>query len=234
MFNSPILDTVIGLIFIFLLYSLLATSIAEGVSSVFALRAKMLRKGIVEGMLSKTPEYNRWVGIFMGIGEFFSGIWRVIKGDLHPYKDKTLGTGIYNHPIIKNYGSSSIYPLPSYLPKNNFSEVLIDELLKYFKKLKKLKEGTKDALPDNISNVEKIKYLIDYLCELDDAALEGELEKLDVKIDRDTLRIFELHLNNSHLNMDTFVSRVEGWYEDAMEKVSGWYKSQTLDLLLIN
>lgn len=233
MFNSPILDTVIGLIFILLLYSLLATSVAEGISSVFALRAKMLRKGIVEGMLAKNPEYNRWMGLFMGIKECFSGFWRMVKGDLHPYKDKTLGTGIYNHPIIKNYGSSSIYPLPSYLPKNNFSEVLIDELLKYFKKLKTLKEGTSEAAPDHLPDVEKIKYLIDYLCSLDDSKLREALTGLDVKIDRDTLRIFELHLNNSHLNMDIFISRIEGWYEDAMEKVSGWYKRQTQSVLLI-
>lgn len=52
MFNSPLLGIAIGLVFIFLLYSLLVTSINETIAMFFSLREKMLNSSIVEGMLS--------------------------------------------------------------------------------------------------------------------------------------------------------------------------------------
>ncbi|HQT92301.1 MAG TPA: hypothetical protein PL001_09785 [Candidatus Kryptobacter bacterium] len=46
MFGSAILDVAIGLVFVFLLYSLLATAINELIASVLSLRAKMLELAI--------------------------------------------------------------------------------------------------------------------------------------------------------------------------------------------
>jgi hypothetical protein len=46
MFNSVALDVVIGLIFIYLLYSLLATVISEMIASVLGLRARNLKVAI--------------------------------------------------------------------------------------------------------------------------------------------------------------------------------------------
>ena len=46
MFNSVVLDIVIGLIFIYLLYSLMATIIQEIIASYFGFRAKILERAI--------------------------------------------------------------------------------------------------------------------------------------------------------------------------------------------
>ena len=46
MFNSVILEIVIGLIFIYLLYSLLATVVQEIISTKFSLRAKILENAV--------------------------------------------------------------------------------------------------------------------------------------------------------------------------------------------
>ena len=46
MFSNVALDVVIGLIFIFLLYSLLATILAEIIATIFAFRAKNLETAI--------------------------------------------------------------------------------------------------------------------------------------------------------------------------------------------
>ena len=43
-----------------------------------------------------------------------------------------LGQLFYDHPLIKNYGSSRVFSNPSYLPTANFSTVLIDVLLADF------------------------------------------------------------------------------------------------------
>ena len=51
MFNSVAFDVTIGLVFVFLLYSLLATIVQEMLASWFGMRATMLERGIVR-MLS--------------------------------------------------------------------------------------------------------------------------------------------------------------------------------------
>ena len=51
MFGSITLDIVIGLVFVYLLYSLLATILAELIASWFGIKARMLRQAI-ERMLN--------------------------------------------------------------------------------------------------------------------------------------------------------------------------------------
>lgn len=80
MFNSPILDVTIGLVFIFLLYSLLATSINEAIATLFGLRARMLRNAIVERMLANTPHDNRWMAVYRGFKEFVLEILKIFIG----------------------------------------------------------------------------------------------------------------------------------------------------------
>ena len=129
--NNVILDVVIGIIFIFLLYSLLATSIQEAIATGFSIRARMLRSGIINGMLSNTSTDTRWQSIAKGITCFLKNIWIILVRKPQP-KKTGLGQLFYDHPLIKNYGSSRVFSNPSYLPTANFSTVLIDVLLSDF------------------------------------------------------------------------------------------------------
>ncbi len=259
MFNSPVLDTAIGLVFIFLLYSLLATSINEGIATLFSTRARMLRKGIIEGMLSNTSDDNVWKSFLKTAVSYIYDGWRMIAGVEYPYKKNSLGKAFYEHPIIKNYGSRRSYSVPSYITKNNFSTVLIDTLIKYFDELKdKIAEKQGAALVENLPSITKINYLINYLIYNESLEIDGGNElietknsiKLNIKrlfliisygrykkendfkkddskiIDNETLQILQLHLNKSYLNMETFIQKIEGWYDDSMDRVSGWYKRQ--------
>lgn len=136
MINSPVLDTAIGLIFIFLIYSLLATSINEAIATLFSLRARTLKRGIIEGMLSDCKN-NQWVwkSTLESIGSFFKELGFLIIG-YKPKKKNRLGDKFYDHPIIKNYGSSDRFSIPSYIPKENFSTILIEILDEYWDKHK--------------------------------------------------------------------------------------------------
>lgn len=129
--NNVILDVVIGIIFIFLLYSLLATSIQEAIATGFSIRARMLRSSIINGMLSDTSTDSRWQSIAKGITCFLENIWFIFIRKPQPRKTG-LGQLFYDHPLIKNYGSSRVFSNPSYLPTANFSTVLIDVLLADF------------------------------------------------------------------------------------------------------
>jgi hypothetical protein len=242
MFNTPILDIALGLLFIFLLHSLLATSIKEAIATAFALRARTLRKGIVTGMLSDTPCYGRWKSMVIGFLNTLKEIGYLIIGH-RAKEERKLGTLFYNHPIIKNYGSSRIFPHPSYIPNSNFSQVLIDVLQEDFEqKLPSIvhyEYSLHDTIP--ISQIEetirkasfseKLKHLFDYY----GSYYNVGLKPIEAVIEKDTWRILLLHyessMENQVHNMELFAKKLENWFEESMWRVSGWYKRQTQAIL---
>ena len=50
---------------------------------------------------------------------------------------------------------------------------------------------------------------------------------------KDTLEILQLHLKNSIYNLETFTKKLEEWFDDTMNRVSGWYKRQTQAILFL-
>ena len=101
MFNSVALDVFIGLIFIYLLYSLLATVVQELIASYMGLRAKQLEKAIAR-MLNDEVLQVKDVNLFYRLWTQFK---RIIKIDSVPYLDKDLSQAFYKHPLIKYLGS---------------------------------------------------------------------------------------------------------------------------------
>jgi hypothetical protein len=241
MFNSPLLDITIGLVFIFLLYSLLVTSINEAIASTFGLRARMLKSAIVVGMLSNTSKDGRWKSLFKGIIGFFGGL--VHHDDRSVEEKSKIGEKIFDHPLIKNYGSSRFFPIPSYIPTNNFSTVLIDVLKQEFKdkieeiaRYKLTLTTDNESLENTILNLKnandaiKIKELLAYYGH--HYTENNTAPPLSI-IDKETWQILQMHLRNSLYDIDQFVQKIEGWFDDSMNRVSGWYKRQSQLILFI-
>jgi hypothetical protein len=242
MFNSPILDVVIGLVFVFLLYSLLATALNEAIASIFALRARMLKNAIVESMLADTPTFNRLQSILKGFGSFFAEVYSLFFGkSKKPVTDKKIGDHFFDHPIIKSYGSSRIFPTPSYISTSSFSTAFTDVLKQEFNTRIPEIAAYKQGLPgntDKLENIEqgllystdivKIKEIIDYYGRY----YAGNAAKpyLPV-IDREAWYIMNLHLRNSLYSIEKFTKNIEGWFDDSMNRVSGWYKRQVQFIL---
>lgn len=240
MYNSPALDIAIGLVFIFLLYSLLATSVQEAIATFFSMRATMLKRSIVENMLADTPDVS-----------LFKGMWNDIAGRLRNLLiffqlkkkngDSSLGNQFYAHPIIKNYGESRVFPLPAYIPKDNFSSVLIDIFLKDFNDniagiaQMNLEEGRMqgdiDSIKAELSNLRsafKIKELVRFHIQ----AYAND-ENYEHFIHSETCQIIEMHLRNAKYDLSAFSKNLEGWFDDSMHRVSGWYKRQTQFILFV-
>jgi len=95
MFNNPALDAFIGLIFIFLLYSLLASVLTEFYAQLFKQRGKMLKKSIYWMLNDDVTVKNG------------------------------LATAFYEYPLIKYLAKSGNQQLPSYFTADNFSQTLI-------------------------------------------------------------------------------------------------------------
>ena len=219
MFNNSVLNVIIGLVFIFLIYSLFATALREAVASIFQKRANTLYKGI-KSMLTNTDLSEN---TFDRIGNYIKcsviNFWRWLKSWVRDSKPTTLYDKFYHHPIIKNYGENAVFSKPSYLTAENFAIILIDTI--------------KNLEPDNELKVADIKMLSETLINHSD--LPGEILKNLPKrtaarvltIDCETFKILYFHLNEAAGDLNVFKSRLEQWYNDTMGRVSGWYKRHT-------
>ena len=243
MFNSPFLDVTIGLVFIFLLYSLLTTSVNEAIATSFSLRARMLRNAITERMLANSVPEGRWGSVFKGIKELLIEIIKIITGYEKKNEKRKIGDDFYSHPLIKNYGSSSVFPLPSYIHNHNFSTVLMDVLKAEFDRrvndiaqLRYSRSSANEPLETIKQNLiysnlmGKIHALIDFYGY--HYKILGKPPEASV-IDEDTWHILDMHLRESMLDFQKFVFRIETWFDDTMDRVSGWYKRQTQTVLFL-
>lgn len=113
MFNNIALDVAIGLVFVYLLYSLLATIVAELIATLIGLRARNLREAI-DRMLNDDDGDKKG---------FFTRLWdsiRIMK------KPKSLMVrNFYNHPEIKYLGSTGVFKNPSSFKAVSFSKTIV-------------------------------------------------------------------------------------------------------------
>jgi len=171
MTGSIALDVVIGLVFIYTLYSLLITTLVELISSYMQLRARNLVKGI-ERMLDDEDQ-------------------------------PLLAQKFYETPLIKYLGTGSRFALkkPSFIQSRNFSKALI-----YVLKNETVEgETTFEKVRESVENFKDPK--------------TGKLLK-----ETDTGKLLIEFLNDSEHNLEKFKASLEGWFNDTMERVGGWYK----------
>jgi hypothetical protein len=117
MFNSVVLDIVIGLIFIYLLYSLMATIIQEIIASYFGFRAKILERAIFR-MLEDENKFDTK----------FKSILYLFKKSGNGGKPNSISYEYYKHPLILFLGESDSRGKPAYINKETFSKVIVDLL----------------------------------------------------------------------------------------------------------
>ena len=117
MLNSIVLDVVIGLVFIYLLYSLLATTIQEIIATNFGFRSKILERAIFRMLEDEDKSETRFKTVF----DLF---WKRKKSGV----GKTTSDGFYGHPLMKFLGENKRNSKPAYIDKETFSKIFIDLL----------------------------------------------------------------------------------------------------------
>jgi hypothetical protein len=160
------LQVVIGLIFVLLLLSLLATTMMELVASAFSLRGRNLEKAL-RNMLASTEVDDRLVAAF---------------------KDNAL----YKQLSYK-YGKKRYSP--SYLSDRSFQSILMETVL-------------------NGEGFDRIE------------------ERLDTLPDADLKDVLKQFLRESEHDVEAFKGKVRTWYNDVMDRASGWYKRYTQKILV--
>lgn len=170
-FGSTLLEVGIGVIFVYLLLSLLCSAFSELIESFMKFRARYLEKGI--GKLLNDP---------------------------------ALVSDFLNHPLVKPLGER-----PSYIPARTFSLVLWNMATTEAVKGKNAAAGvTQDlkAIRSLIASVNVEKY----------AHIQTSLLVL---------------IDEAGNDINKARSNIEGWYNDAMDRVSGWYKRRTHLILVV-
>lgn len=238
MFNNVALDVVIGLTFIFLLYSLLATTINEFIAMILAYRHRMLEKAIEQMLDGKNYSYYWWdkVANFffwlyhqvqIKIAEKTGTIKKVSNKDFfktcsinhyqntpalpHTYRRKLnkkaalFAANITNHPLYRRKSEDSLlYKKPAYLSSSTFADILLD----IFSNNKSDNSSTPILMND-------IKSFVG--------------NKLDNNADLKS--IINLYIEQANGDVQKFKLLLENWYDDTMERVSGWYKRQATKVL---
>jgi hypothetical protein len=203
MFGSIALDVFIGLVLIYLLYSLLVTIIGEMIATWLGIRARLLRKAI-EKMLNDNPEVSktpsgsakkieyffRW--LLTNLGHFF----------LYQFKnfENSLAGKFYEHPSIKYLAQSAKNSVsfkngkPAYISKENFS----DTLVQMFRN-----KG------NGATDMEKINFCLKYNT---------------LQIEPETIAHIRNLVADSENDLNKFREKLMKWFEDTMDRTNGWYK----------
>ena len=220
MFGSVILDVAIGMVYIYLLLSLVASVINEALAGLVQSRAANLQRGlrsllsgdsIEAGALTLVDNiYNHGLirGLYQDPAKDYGGkvlsLWSGFR--------LTLQRWARIAPPRAIDGVSDQLLLPSYIPARTFALAMIDILNKDKFNGKTPIESIENFLKDHHQQFEKNKAVEALLTLLIDA-------KNDAKEDYQKLQQFQNNLEN--------------WYNDAMDRVSGWYKRYTQNVLMI-
>jgi len=204
MFGSSVLEIIIGLVFVYFIMSLLCSALNEWIARIFAMRTKTLQEGIMR-LLSD---------------------------------NENLKKEIYNHPLVKGlYGKSSRGP--SNLPARRFALALSDILMNVgYAKRKKEGKLTSIAIAEDrdIDDKGKSKEL-----QIEAKEMLKNLEKgIAVHIKSGELQqALQGILKSAKAEVDqwdaavtSFRVSIENWFDDTMDRVSGWYKRKTQLIIL--
>jgi N-acetylmuramoyl-L-alanine amidase len=174
MFGSEILDVAIGLVFIYLLLSLICSVVNEWIAALFSMRAKNLEEGI-RNLLHDSSEETKW-----------------------------LANGIYNHSMIAGlFKQDWLNKLskPSYIPSRTFALALLDTIA-----------------PADVNSAQTIDDVRQAIENLPQSRAKAALLTL---------------VNQSQNDLQRFRLNVETWYDNSMDRVSGWYKRKTQVIILV-
>jgi hypothetical protein len=206
LFNTSILDVAIGMIFIYLLLSLLCSALNELIEVLLKKRAMDLERGIRELLQPNSK----------------AGTSTIVKD-------------IYDHPLINGlfegtYENSRITSgarylvgtkLPSYIPARNFALALMDVVLPGVSGGGKSGAAGATA-PGSTDGATGATQLATLRAELNKFNDNPKLQKaLTTLIDAAGNDIARARLN------------IEEWFNSSMDRVSGWYKRRAHVIVLV-
>lgn len=199
MFNSVVLDVFIGLVLIYLLYSLLITIVGEIVVSWIGLRSRILRVS-VEKMLNDGYYYRRPSAARNFLWFLWFIVQRFFLKEFKGFKQSFAGK-FYEYPSIKYLAARGgekktlfTETKPSYLSDEIFADTLIQML--------------KDK-GSGATDFERIKFCLAFNTYM---------------VQPSTLKRMSDIATNSGDDINDFKKNLKSWYNETQDRTSGWYK----------
>jgi len=205
MFNNIALDIVIGLVFIYLLYSLLATVLAEIIAVKIGLRARNLREA-VDRMLND-KDIENW----------FLRLWDSLSLMKNPKNERI--NKFYSNPEIKYLGSTGIFRNPSSFKAETFSRTLLYEL------------NGSGPLDRNRIEQELLRSINPQ--QIDPAPKDGVTHPVTPVLDRQSAQFVLSLFHDSYGDLVKFKLHLEAWFDRTMEQATEWYKRKIQVVLLV-
>lgn len=226
MTGSVILDVIIGLVFIYLLYSLLATILQELIATKLAFRSKILEKAIIR-MLEDGNTTNKTT-----LGDRLDGFYHLLFKP-NRLKTKKVASWFYAHPLIKYLGEDNFFSKPAYISSSNFSKVMLDLLhgidgndqMNVLNIKNSILSGTINTL--SVSQKDKNNPAVQAI------TTQGAQSSAIEFINKDTALFLRSLWMEAEGDLEKFRAKLENWFDDTMERATGWYKRYTKYILFI-
>ncbi len=228
MLGSTTLDIVIGLVLVYLLYSLLVTILGELVATWIGIRARLLSRAIVNMLnddfdLEKTNFIRRACRVIDHLRRSFF--------ITEPVSFVTSLAGkFYNHPSMKYLSTGKTPGLfseskgkPSYISNRNFSETLVHIIRD---------EGNGNT--DELKISSALQIITDAIEQKAKAKANGSpLPAVPLNAEPETFK----HINNLWIDakgdVEVFKKNLEKWFDDTMDRVTGWFKRRMKLILFV-
>ncbi len=122
MLSNVAIDVCLGIVFIVLLYSLLASLVQEIVARWLGLSARLLQKAIRRMLEDGNSRFDAtFINFFIDFIRGFVDYFRPLRGN-------SITRQFFEYPLIKYLAESNWNSKPSYISARNFSQTLIELL----------------------------------------------------------------------------------------------------------
>jgi hypothetical protein len=206
MTDLPALDVAIGLVFLYFLLALICSTINELVSTAIGLRARFLQAGILNLFSGHSETTDEAKATAMS---FYS----------HPLVQGLIRPGHGPDPTVDPTATTRWFkksPYPSYLPSRTFVAAITDLAREAEGKLKKIDPNRADVASAQVENAsERLKASL--------AAIPNK------RLSEAMLALYR----SADEDVEGFKHAAEQWFDDSMERVSGWYRRKVQLLLAI-
>lgn len=246
---------VIGLAFVFLFASLICTVVKEGLESLINERSELLTRTLGELLADPVDSRSIWCRLFSISGIRRGACTPEVGNNKAEIKEKPLANSsqkavslaeFYQHPLINSlyfgdFKQATHRELPSYVAPKSFASALMDIVLgdalaKTFEKIRTEAESlarTKNPTPDaNVIAEAGEKAVKVWGANLQNIAAIHR-QQIDI-LPNEALRKCLLTLLADSLHDPGLVkAKLEWWYNEAMNRVSGYYKVHSQRLILV-
>jgi hypothetical protein len=208
MFDFPALDVAIGLLFLYFILALVCSTANEAIMTALGMRARFLQLGLLN-LLSATPDPDQTDEGRAALKRLYDHpliqtLVRPKRGP-DPAADPTEPGKVWRKP-----------PYPSYLPSRTFVAALVDLARDTTAWRAEAKTEQAEAAVERMNAASE--------------SLEKSIASIpNTKLSHALLAVYR----SAGSEASKFHHAAEQWFDDAMERVSGWYKRRVQVFLFV-